>query len=92
VRTLKILGEEYRLVFSDLDAEAWAYCDSERKEIQISKSAKKNKKLLNEILFHEIVHAAFARVGINQVLEEETEEIICETLAKIFYDLGVRLL
>lgn len=48
--------------------------------IQISEQAKRDHVPL--VFIHELIHAVIARTSLHQVINGETEEIICDSIAK----------
>jgi hypothetical protein len=80
---LNILGrlivvKEANSVFHNSN-ECHGIYDDDSGTITISKRSN-DKKLT---LLHEVIHATFARNGMHQVLNDEVEEIICDTLARV---------
>lgn len=79
---LNIFGHVYKVSFVDLSKEdCVARVHYEQKKMQIHNKLTPQKR--DESLIHEIAHAALERVGFKCTsLKQDTEELICEAVAK----------
>jgi Zn-dependent peptidase ImmA (M78 family) len=60
------------------------YCQNSPLEIYINNSLTKIQK--EHTLCHEIAHIVMTRVGLDQVLSAEVQEIICESFANFMHE------
>lgn len=60
------------------------YCDNKKCEILVS--SKLQKEEMTQTTLHEEFHAVFHRVGINQSVGREIEEVIVDSLATFLVD------
>lgn len=89
-KSIRILGTKYKIKIVN-DPENWGVCHVHDGLIEIDKVALERPDILNKTLIHEIVHASLSITGANQTIPEGTEEVICESIASVFYDLGFKL-
>jgi hypothetical protein len=45
-----------------------------------------DKENLEKTFLHEIIHALSDRIGLNQAISRELEEIVCESVANLIYE------
>lgn len=83
-RKVVILGQSYVVKYIKLP-DTWGECRNDTMEILIDKDLVG--KALIQTVFHEMVHAAFWRTGLNLVIDESIEEVTCEVLSNVFADL-----
>jgi hypothetical protein len=89
-KSIRILGTKYKIKVVT-DPENWGSCLVHDGIIEINKEALTQPNILNKTLLHEIVHATLSITGANQTIPEGTEEVICESIASVFHDLGFKL-
>jgi|688.fasta_scaffold444643_2 hypothetical protein len=89
---LTILGRSYKLklvsekkMIELIEVPAWAAVDFTNKQILIQETLSEEEMMIS--LFHEIGHIAQVVTGINQVISQEMQEILCETMANSMIDL-----
>jgi Zn-dependent peptidase ImmA (M78 family) len=89
VRKVKILGAVYKVQYKsrdqiakDVGFPAYGYCENGKKLIVIDKSLGDKDRI--QTLKHEMGHAVMHRVGLDQVLSAEIQEIVCESFANVF--------
>lgn len=79
---LKVLGKNVKVVFTDLEAEnLYGRFWIEANVIEIDKKLKKEQKTAT--ILHELIHAVIQRSGLNNVIAPDTEEIVCDQIAKV---------
>lgn len=49
-----------------------------------------DEELAEKTLSHEFIHAVIDRVGLNQVIDIEPQEVLCETVSTALYEAGFR--
>ena len=90
-KNVKIKGECYKIKLLDglehLEKNAEGICDKEKKIIYIDGS--RNNEQREKTFLHEVCHAILHECGVDQALNDEIEEVICESIStgmhKIFF-------
>ena len=86
---VNILGAKVKIkTFKDANTEdnrqLMGYCHNSPLEIHINNSITKIQK--EQTLLHECCHGIMVRVGLDQVLSNEVQEIICESFANFMHE------
>jgi len=78
VKSLKVFGKHYKVIekkqIIEDETDCFGLLLPEKGEIHLKKSMKANKKTLT--LFHEEMHAIVERIGMNDCIENNVEEIL----------------
>ena len=74
-----VFGQVVKVEYADLDDNIGGLCHPNGL-IQISNSIEK--KHVPQILLHEVIHAAFGRISLYQVIIPSVEEIVAEAISK----------
>lgn len=82
---ISVLGKRYSLSVVPLPFDTAGECDKRRCEIRVSEFLEEEE--FKKTLLHEIIHATIHRVGLDQAVNLETEEMICENISTIFFEL-----
>lgn len=89
---VNVLGRNYKVkktcpkkMKKEVGFTVFGFCDLENDIIYLDKNL--NDKKLNITLFHEIVHCVLHRIGADQVLSHEIQEVICESIGNSFHEL-----
>lgn len=83
--TIEVYGEKWQIKpIEDPASPLAGLCN--KKELVIYLNQHQSKQDIEQTFFHECIHAIFSRVGTNQALSLETEEIICEQVATWIVD------
>ena len=92
VKSISVLGRKYRVKYTcpekmkkDIGFNVFGFCNLENDTIYIDKNLKENK--LTTTLYHEIVHCIFHRIGADQVLSHELQEMLCESIGSSFFEM-----
>ena len=86
MKTLNILGQKYSLKFTDLSKkELCGSCDPDKLIIYIDKNM--SPQLTQITLIHEVIHAAFFRIGVPSTdIDANTIEIFCDVIAAVIQE------
>lgn len=79
--SLKVFGQRVAIKYVRYIKDAHGDYDYHTKQIRLEESLKG--KLFVETLIHEAIHAVFDRVGLNQAIDHNLEEIVCDNVAKM---------
>lgn len=82
---LNIFGKEYRITFGELQSDNLGTCNHITGEIILDRS-KTTHDSLEQVAFHEILHAIFDRIGARQFIEAQAEEMLCDSISKCLLD------
>jgi hypothetical protein len=82
---LNILGKEYRITFGELQSDNLGICNHVTGEIILDRS-KTTHDSMEQVAFHEILHAIFDRIGARQFIEPQAEEMLCDSISKCLLD------
>jgi len=75
---IDVFGERYKIKLGGLDKGYLGMCDTDEKIIYLMED--QNDKYSTFI--HELIHAIFYEVGLNQSISGSLEQIVCETISK----------
>ena len=78
-KRLIVFGQIVKVEYAEMDESVGGLCHPDGL-IQISNMLEK--KHVDQILIHELVHAIFGRVSLYQVISPSIEEIIAEAISK----------
>ena len=86
MKTLNILGQKYSLKYTDLSKEELCgKCDPDKLIIYVDKNMSPT--LTQLTVVHELVHAAFFRIGVPSTnLDNNTIEIFCDVIAAVIQE------
>jgi Zn-dependent peptidase ImmA (M78 family) len=81
LRTIQVANTNYKLFsHQDLTLEGFdGYCDCQKKEIVLDKQF--SSPLVNRTLIHELIHAIHEEIGVHQILNEQSREMVAESLS-----------
>jgi hypothetical protein len=82
---LNIFGKEYRIAFGELQSNDVGTCNHITGEIILDRS-KTTHDSIEQVAFHEILHAIFDRIGARQFIEPQAEEMLCDSISKCLMD------
>lgn len=85
---VKVGGQKWKLVWSALDKDVFGECDSGDKVIRLNPSQPDSE--VESTIFHELVHAALAIGGVNQLFTSEQEEAIAHCLENLLFPIYKR--
>lgn len=85
LKSINIFGTTYKIKELDLGGSTCGLCSFDKKEIYINKNLSTKEK---EVTFwHEVLHAMFYELSINQSVDNQLEEIIVDNAAKLIVGL-----
>lgn len=79
---IQIKGKKYKLIFKKL-IDAHGICDREKRIIYIDNSRQTPQTLVRWTLCHELVHAYLNEMHITDIMSNDLEEILAETIAEM---------
>jgi len=85
IKSITIKGQKYKIIFSDLPSGTAGECDKAKKVITIDKSMEGHRDVYSTLL-HEMIHAVFNEVSLDQALSDEMEELIADNIANAVYE------
>ena len=84
-KSVNIKGQKYKILPFDGKGNHYGMCNVKDKEILIDASFSKEDQL--KAFLHEVLHAACHECALDQVISAEMEELICENVSNVYYDL-----
>ena len=76
---VNIFGRTFKIQVTNLDGEEVGFCNRDTNTILIEASQSDEDKI--HTLIHEICHAVFGRISLNQAVSQDVEEIIVDSIA-----------
>lgn len=79
-KSIKVFGETYKIkVIKEKDPVNLGLCDFQKKIILVHD--RQSSKEIMHTLIHEVGHAVFNRIGLNQSISHDLEEVIVDSIA-----------
>lgn len=89
---VEVLGRKYKVKYTcpdkmkkEIGFTVYGFCDLDSDTIYIDKKLAGKKSDIT--LYHEIVHCVLHRIGADQVLSHEMQEVLCESIGNSFFEL-----
>lgn len=86
--TLSIGGKDWRVIWEDLGKDEYGECDPYIRTIKLA--ANQPADMVESTLFHEIVHAALATAGLDNIITGDQNEAIAYCLENLMAPLYKR--
>ncbi len=82
---IKLLGREYKVIKARLQDGVMGQTEQEGRVVALSETLEGHQAF--ETFLHELVHVAMLETGVDNVLESNQKEAVCDCVALLFSDI-----